>query len=583
MGRGGRFLTSSFLFFLIFRHAQKALLLTLAILWSHWCQSEPGGGVMLAIAPTNTNAIISWPYPSRGFGLEFATNLAGMTNWQPATGTSVSNSGLWQVTAPASQPSGFFRLKNHLQYFGFWAGSVAPGGSIIEQRGSVNFTMSYGPGPSADLAVASGMKLMFFAPDFSDPNVQAQLDAMRPYASNMLAFFTRDEPDCVANGNTNKLDQLIASIESQVSQLRVSFPQVPTMMTLGCAFWSYSNFRIPQGIDYIALESYGSSGDPGATRNEWMSKLAFLGPYLNSSQRIFLMPGATEGYGTETQLIQKANDIFTYAQTDPLVLGVFPFDWYSDNYDCASAGVFCGNGVPTTNYSISVIGNRSARDLPNLRARYIQIGRSIMNGAFLDVGAGDPSIQFLGGPSLPASPWIPSQSGGTDGTTSIVDFFDPDLGATNQCLRINSGANANEWYVGPLAQDELAVGARFRLAAFTPTGKENLLCLTTHSTPLSPAPAITLVNGRYKLWNYVNSDTELMDIGPAITNAWHMAYLYARNDGLVKLWWDDNLVFDGPAPLVNPFDGYVEWGSGSWQYDATTTVDFDWVAYGDHF
>src|SRR5207253_2639640 len=31
----------------------------------------------------------------------------------------------------------------------------------------------------------------------------------------------------------------------------------------------------------------------------------------------------------------------------------------------------------------------------------------------------------------------------------------------------------------------------------------------------------------------------------------------------------------------NPFDAYVEWGSGSWQFDATTTVDFDWVAYGN--
>jgi hypothetical protein len=305
---------------------------------------------------------------------------------------------------------------------------------------------------------------------------------------------------------------------------------------------------------------------------------------MTRSQRIFLMPGATEGYGTETQLIQKANDLYTYAQTDPLVLGVFPFDWYSDTYDCASAGVFCGNGVPTTNYSINVIGNRSARDLPNLRARYIQIGHSIMNGAFLDVGAGGPGIQFLGGPSLPAPPWIASQSGGTGGTTVIVNFFDPDLGTTNQALRINSGVNANEWYVGPLALDELAVGARFRLVAFSTTGKENLLCLTTHSTPLSPAPAITLVNGRYKLWNYVNSNTEIMDLGPAVTNAWHTAYLYARNDGKVKLWWDGNLAFDRTALLVNPFNAYVEWGSGSsWQFDATTTVDFDWVAYGNNF
>jgi len=555
----------------------RALLLIAPILWSHWCQGEASGDIALAIALTNTYLSVSWPYPSRGFELQSATSLA-MTNWQPADGTSVSNSGRWEVTAPVSQPGGFFRLKNHLQYFGFWAGSVAANASITEQRGTVNFTMGAGPGSSGDQAIALGMKLMFFAPDFSDPNVQSQIDAMKPYAANMLAFFMMDEPDCVANGDTNKLEQLLSNIESNIIQLRLSFPHVATMMTVGCAFWSYSNFRIPQGIDYIAIESYGSSGDPAATRKEWISKLAFLKPYLNSSQRIFLMPGATESYGTETQLIRKANDIFTYAQTDSLVIGVFPFDWYSENYDCASAGVFCGNGVPVTNYSISVIGNRSARDLPNLRARYIQIGHSIMNSAFLDVGAGDPSIQFLGGSSLPTSPWVSS-----GGTTAIVDFIDPDLGATNQCLRISSGANANEWYVGPLALDELAVGARFRLAAFTPTGKENLLCLTTHSTSFSPAPSITLVNGRYKLWNYVNSDTELMDIGPALTNAWHTAYLYAHKDGRVKLWWDDNLIFDGTAPLVNQFNGYVEFGSGSWQLDATTTVDFDWVAYGNHF
>jgi hypothetical protein len=100
---------------------------------------------------------------------------------------------------------------------------------------------------------------------------------------------------------------------------------------------------------------------------------------------------------------------------------------------------------------------------------------------------------------------------------------------------------------------------------------------------MSPAPAITLVDGRFKLWNYVKADTAILDLGPATTNVWHTAYLYARNDGKVKLWWDGNLAFDGIAPLVNPFNGYVEWGSGAWQYDATTTVDFDWVAYGNNF
>src|SRR5881392_3061100 len=398
----------------------NAPLMAAAIFLSPRCQSEPIGGVPLTIVRDNTNAIVSWPYPSTGFGLEFSTNLSTM-NWQPAAETSVSNSLRWAVTAPVSPPSRFFRLKNHLQYFGFWAGSVAAGGSIIEQRGFVNFTMGASPGPSADQAVASGMKLMFFAPDFTDPHVQDQLDAIRPYATNMLAFFTMDEPDCVAGGNTAKLDQLLASIESQISQLKLSFPDVPAMMTVGCAFWSYSNFRIPRGIDYIAIESYGSSGDPAATRTEWMSRLRLLKSYMNSSQRIFLMPGATEGYGTESQLIEKANAIYNYAQTDPLVIGVFPFDWYSADYDCASVGQFCGNGVPATNYSIPVIGGRSVRDLPNLRARYIQIGQSIMNGPFLDFCGGAPSIEFLGGSSLPSSPWISTHGGGTSGTTLVVN------------------------------------------------------------------------------------------------------------------------------------------------------------------
>jgi len=539
------------------------------------------GGVTLAVARDQTNAIVSWPYPSTGFGLEFSTKL-GTADWQPAAGTSVSNNGRWVVTAPASLPRGFFRLKNHLQYFGFWAGSLAPQGSIVEQKGSVNFTYLQAgfSGTLSDQAVASGMNLLVPSPDFSDANA---VNAIKPYTNSLLAFFMMDEPDCVAGGDTNTLNTLLTSIETEIVKVDANFPGAKTMLTVGCGFWTYSNFRIPNGIDYIAIESYGSTGDPGTTKSEWLAKINYLKSFMNGSQRIFLMPGATEAYGTESQLIQKANDIHTYAQTDPLVVGVFPFDWYSENYDCASAGVFCGNGVPATNYAINVIGNRSARDLANLRARYIQIGQAIMHGPFLDVGAGGPWIQFLGGPSLPGSPWISSQDGGTGGTTLIVDFFDPDLGATNQALRINSGVNANEWYVGPLALDELAAGARFRLVAFTPMGKENLLCLTTHSTLLSPAPAITLVNGRFKLWNYVNSDTALMDLGPAVTNAWHTAYLYARNDGKVKLWWDGNLVFDGAAPLVNPFHGYVEWGSGAWQYNATTTVDFDWVAYGNNF
>jgi len=69
--------------------------------------SEPGGRVTLAIAGNGYQCHYSWPFPSRGFGLEFATNLL-TTNWQPATATSVSNSGRWELTAPASEPAASF-------------------------------------------------------------------------------------------------------------------------------------------------------------------------------------------------------------------------------------------------------------------------------------------------------------------------------------------------------------------------------------------------------------------------------------------------------------------------------------------
>jgi hypothetical protein len=232
------------------------------------------GGVTLAIVQEDTNAIVSWPYPSTGFGLEFATNLS-TTNWQPAAGTSVSNNGHWAVTTPVSLPSGLFRLKNHLQYFGFWAGSLAPQGSIVEQNGSVNFTYLQAgfSGILSDQAVASGMKLLVPSPDFSDTNA---VNAIKPYTNNIVAFFMMDEPDCVAGGNTNTLNTLLTSIEAEIVKVQANFSGTKTMLTLGCAFWSYSNFRIPAGIDYIAVESYGSSGDPNTTRSEWMSKLQLL-------------------------------------------------------------------------------------------------------------------------------------------------------------------------------------------------------------------------------------------------------------------------------------------------------------------
>ena len=270
-------------------------------------------------------------------------------------------------------------LASDLKYFGFWPGSIAVQGMVVENYGYANFLFLEGGFSTniADQAIAVGMKMLVGSPDFSDSTAVNQI---KPYTNNIMAFFMMDEPDCAAGGNTNTLATYLSSIETQVANVDANYPGAKTMITLGCSFWTYSNFRIPSGIDYIALESYGSTGDPATTKGEWLDKLNHLRAYMNSSQRVFLMPGAVEGYGTESQLIQKAVDIYAYATTDSTIIGVFPFDWYSDTYDCAGAGVNCGNGIPPMNYSIPVVGNKSARDLSNLRAEYVQIGQIIMAG-----------------------------------------------------------------------------------------------------------------------------------------------------------------------------------------------------------
>ncbi|MBI2927637.1 MAG: hypothetical protein HYY24_18230 [Verrucomicrobia bacterium] len=192
-------------------------------------------------------------------------------------------------------------------------------------------------------------------------------------------------------------------------------------------------------------------------------------------------------------------------------------------------------------------------------------------------------IQYLDGTTVPEAPWIVFQdaSGTGSGDTIIVDFLDPATGTKNQAMRVNSGSGANEWYVGAFFTDEVVAGIRFRVVEFSETGKENLLSVTTRSKHLAPSPALTLVDGRFKLWNYVIADSEILDIGPVVKDEFHTVYLYARADGATKLWWDGKLLFDGQAPLVNPYDGYLEWGSGSWQFDAEDTIDFDWVGWGE--
>jgi hypothetical protein len=191
-------------------------------------------------------------------------------------------------------------------------------------------------------------------------------------------------------------------------------------------------------------------------------------------------------------------------------------------------------------------------------------------------GAAQNWTSYLDGSSFPAFPWQPDSN---EGSTLIVP-----IDATNNALRMDSsnpsGSGNNEWYVGPIVVNELVGASRFRLLDFSAFGKENILSVTVGGAQPT-APSITLVDGRFKVWSYT-TDLEILDLGPAFANAFHTAYILARNDGTAKVWWDGVFVVDGAVPITPSFDGYVEFGSGTfWQTTAATTVDFDWVGYGD--
>jgi hypothetical protein len=184
-----------------------------------------------------------------------------------------------------------------------------------------------------------------------------------------------------------------------------------------------------------------------------------------------------------------------------------------------------------------------------------------------------------------------------EGGTAIVD-----LGGGNMALRMDSpdhsaenpppGTYYNEYYVTDIPGYEKVGAARFRLQSFTPTGKENLLAV---STPVA-APTITLVDGNYWIWSYLSDEPNqpILNLGPAVAEQFHEVYIMTTvratdefgvpTAGGAKVWWDGSVVYDGPVDSggnVN-LGGYVEFGSGTyWQVNSGTVVDFDWVGFGD--
>src|SRR5213076_3200894 len=108
---------------------------------------------------------------------------------------------------------------------------LAPQGSIVEQFGYANFSYLQGGFSTtvADQAVAVGMKLLVPSPNFGN---SSEVNAIKPYTKNIMAFFMMDEPDCAAGGNTTTLNIMLNTIETEIRKVDTNFPGAKTMLTV---------------------------------------------------------------------------------------------------------------------------------------------------------------------------------------------------------------------------------------------------------------------------------------------------------------------------------------------------------------
>jgi hypothetical protein len=68
--------------------------------------------VMLNIALTNNQVLLSWPSSAGNFGLQVTTNLVSTASWSAVVNAPTTNGSTITVTIPVTRTNQFFRLES---------------------------------------------------------------------------------------------------------------------------------------------------------------------------------------------------------------------------------------------------------------------------------------------------------------------------------------------------------------------------------------------------------------------------------------------------------------------------------------
>jgi len=166
-----------------------------------------------------------------------------------------------------------------------------------------------------------------------------------PYINAIIGFLVLDDADVQPDWNAAK-----AQVEAAASAIHADYPNAHILINLAGASRNIPNFTLPAGVDWVGLECYGGVPDCD-------DMLTQVIPKLPPNGRVWILPPGETDYGTESWLVSNAQAMYDWAITKSAIMGLNVFVWESQLL------------APTPALA--------TRDLPSLRVKYCQIGRTI--------------------------------------------------------------------------------------------------------------------------------------------------------------------------------------------------------------
>lgn len=309
-------------------------------------------------------------------------NLMGVTHSKEYGNTSSSESIQVNNAPILSDEAAMAEGSSHLQYFGFFAGGSVDQIPTLSTFSNIAWVDAFTANDSSWLqavlaAVSNGQKIMlvtsavFFDANKNllpanqyQQNWNAVLSTLGVNAGDVAALYPMDEP-YVSLTDATSIAQRKSDVETAISVMKQSMPSTPVAVIFDASTVANpSEYPIPAGYDWIGFDCYQNWYDCPVGGGESIPlMMSSLRARLTPTQKLIVIPdamlvnGSTLNQQTLDSLRDRIDRYYSYAASDPKVIGLFPFVYQS--------------GISWT----------GASQIPQALNRYQKIGKMIVDAS----------------------------------------------------------------------------------------------------------------------------------------------------------------------------------------------------------